>query len=132
MEFVFTTDLPTKENLYNLYDRLEWNTFLKLNSEKLLQAMKNSYYSVYVYCGDDLIGTGRVVSDGIINAYLCGLGVHPQYRHKGVAAKIINMLVEHCKENNLHIQFFCEEHLVSFYNKMDFEKFAIGMKAKEI
>ena len=106
MEFTYTTDLPKEENLYNLYDRLEWNTFLKLNSEKLLTAMKNSYYSVYVYCGDDLIGTGRVVSDGIINAYLCGLGVHPQYRHKGAAAKIINMLVEHCKENNLHIQFF--------------------------
>ncbi|PAB60348.1 GNAT family N-acetyltransferase [Anaeromicrobium sediminis] len=131
MEFIFTTDLPEKEELYNLYDHLGWNGFLKLSSEQLLKTMKNSYYSVYVYCKDDLIGTGRIVSDGIINAYLCGVGVRSEYRNNGVATKIIGMLVEYCQENNLHIQFFCEPHLVPFYNKMDFEKFAIGMRLKE-
>jgi GNAT superfamily N-acetyltransferase len=131
MEIIFTTELPQKEDLYNLYEHLDWNRFLKLDSEQLLKAMKGSYYSVYAYSGNSLIATGRVISDGIMNAYLCGLGVHCQYRNKGIATKIINMLIKYCRENNRHIQFFCEEHLVPFYEEMGFDKFAIGMKEKE-
>lgn len=130
MEVTFTTELPQKEDLYNLYEHLGWNSFLKLNPEQLLKAMEGSYYSVYAYSGNRLAATGRVVSDGIMNAYLCGLGVHCQFRHKGIATKIISMLTAYCKENNLHTQFFCEEHLVPYYEKMGFDKFAIGMKVK--
>jgi len=38
--------------------------------------------------------------------------------------------VEYCKSSNLHIQFFCEEKLLPYYENMGFEVFAIGMKAK--
>ena len=131
MKIIVATELPEIESLYNLYEELEWNTFLQLKPEQLLKAMEGSYYSVYAYEEGKLIATGRIVSDGIINAYLCGLGVSPQYRHHGIATKMINRMVQHCKENNLHVQFFCEEHLVPFYENMCFEKFAIGMKAKE-
>lgn len=34
-------------------------------------------------------------------------------------------------KNNLHIQLFCEESLVSYYKKAELEKFAIGMRMKE-
>ena len=34
----------------------------------------------------------------------------------------------HCLKNNLHIQLFCEEGLVSYYKKMGFENFAICMR----
>lgn len=128
MDVTFTTELPKKEDLYNLYEHLGWNEFLMLDSEQLLKAMEGSYQSVYAYSGNSLIATGRVISDGIMNAYLCGLGVHCQYRCKGIATKIINILIKYCKENNLHIQFFCEEHLIPFYEEMGFEKFAMGMK----
>ncbi len=131
MEISFTTKLPRKEDLYKLYEHLGWNSFLMLDSEQLLKAMEGSYYSVYAYSGNGLVATGRIISDGIMNAYLCGLGVHCQYRGRGIATKIINMLITYCKENNLHIQFFCEDYLVPFYEKMGFNKFAIGMKVEE-
>ena len=44
-------------------------------------------------------------SHGTMNAYLCGIGVHSQYSQKGIAAKIINMLVSHCRKNRLHTEF---------------------------
>lgn len=34
----------------------------------------------------------------------------------------------YCLKNNLHIQLFCEEGLVSYYKKMGFENFVIGMQ----
>lgn len=80
---------------------------------------------------EKLVGTGRVVSDGIINAYLCGLGVIPDYRNKGIGMEISKRLVEHSKSNGFHIQFFCEEKLVPYYKNMGFEIFAIGMRKRK-
>jgi GNAT superfamily N-acetyltransferase len=131
MEFIYTAELPKNEDLYNLYEHLDWNKFLKLNSEQLLKAMKGSYYSIYVYFEDNMIATGRVISDGVTNAYICGVGVLPQHRHKGIATKIISKLIKYCRENNLHTQLFCGEHLVPFYEGMGLEKFATGMMVKE-
>lgn len=131
MEIRYTTKLIKEEEIYSLYGCLGWNDFLKLNKEQLVKAMEQSYYVIYAYIGEKLIGTGRVISDGIINAYLCGLGVVEEYRSKGIGTEISKRLVEHCKRNNLHIQFFCEEKLVSYYKKMGFEVFAVGMKVKK-
>lgn len=131
MEINYTTKLSTPQSLYFLYESLGWNNYLQLNQAQLAKAMEHSWYVIYAYHGEKLVGTGRVVSDGIINAYLCGLGVDPNYRNQGIATEISRRLVESCKNNNLHIQFFCEDKLVPYYKKMGFEIFAIGMKAKK-
>lgn len=131
MELRYTTRFPEKEDLLALYENLGWNVFLELSSEQLLIAMKQSWYSIYVYSGDKLIATGRIVSDGIINAYLCGLGVDPHFRNQGIGTEISRRLMAHCLKNNLHMQLFCEENLVSYYKKAGLEEFAIGMRVKE-
>ncbi|KOR88039.1 GNAT family N-acetyltransferase [Paenibacillus solani] len=128
METQYVTELPTEDSLYELYENLHWNKYLGLSKDKLLTAMKQSWYVIYAYHEKRLIGTGRIVSDGVINAYLCGLGVHSDYRNKGIGSEITRLLVEHCKKDNLHLQFFCEEELVSYYENMNFEVFAVGMK----
>ena len=128
MNLIYTTKLPSKENIYKFYEILEWNSFLKLSPEQLLEAMKNSWYSIYVYSGDNLVGTGRVISDGVINAYLCGLGVLPDFRCKGIGTEIVKKLTQQCESNNLHVQLCCEENLVQYYKEMGFEVFATAMK----
>ncbi len=130
MVIKYTVNLPTERELFSLYECLGWNDFLQLSQEQLLKAMEQSWYSVYAYHQEKLVGTGRIVSDGIVNAYLCGLGVDPNYRNKGIGTEISKRLVEYCKSSNLHIQFFCEEKLLPYYENMGFEVFAIGMKAK--
>ncbi|MBM7613717.1 GNAT family N-acetyltransferase [Alkaliphilus hydrothermalis] len=128
MKLKYTSEILNQEEIYKLYEALGWNDYLKLSAEELQKAMKISWYSIYVYHEDELIGTGRVVSDGVINGYLCGLGVLPAYRNRGIGKEISDRLVAECLKNNLHIQFFCEERLVPFYEKMGFKVFAIGMK----
>jgi ribosomal protein S18 acetylase RimI-like enzyme len=130
MEIKYTSILRSQEDIYTLYEGLGWNDFLKLSQEKLVIAMKQSWHVIYAYDGDKLVGTGRAVSDGIINAYLCGLGVLTDYRKKGIGTEISRRLVEHCKSNNLHIQFFCKEELVPYYKNRGFEVFTVGMKVK--
>ena len=128
MKINYSTKLTTRESLYSLYECLGWNNYLQLDKEQLAKAMEQSWYIIYAYHENTLVGTGRVVSDGVINAYLCGLGVDPNYRNKGVGTEISKRLVEYCQSNNLHIQFFCEERLVPYYTNLGFEIFATGMK----
>lgn len=129
MEIRYESELPRAEEIYALYEHLQWNTYLGLTQEKLLKAMQQSYYAIYAYHEHQLIGTGRIISDGIINAYLCGLGVHPDYRGQGIGSAITRLLIESCSNHNLHLQFFCEEELVPYYEKLNFTVFAVGMKS---
>jgi len=118
----------SRTDIGQLYQRLGWTDFLQLDAEQLAQAMDQSWYVVYAYDQDRLVGTGRVVSDGVINAYLCGLGVDPEYRSRGIGTEISERLVQRCRQHGLHIQFFCEEQMVPFYEQRGFSRFALGMK----
>ena len=128
MNPIYTLEHPAEDDLLTLYEKLDWNSFLKLSSTQLLTAMNQSFFAVYAYINDELVATGRVISDGVINAYVCGLGVLPEYRRQGIGTEIMRRLKAHCMEHNLHMQFLCEEILVPYYNKLGFEKFAVGMR----
>lgn len=129
MAINYTSELNNEHDLYMLYESLGWNDFLKLDERELNQGMKQSWLVIYAYDSETLVGTGRIISDGIINAYLCGLGVADTYRNQGIGTEISRRLVGACKKKNLHIQFFCEKHLVPYYEKQGFVEFAVGMKA---
>ncbi|EON76017.1 hypothetical protein ADIS_3495 [Lunatimonas lonarensis] len=116
------------DDLFDLYEKLDWNKYLKLTKEDLNLAMEQSWRVVYAYHNKALIGTGRVISDGIINAYLCGVGVIPELQNKGIGRQISKLLIESCTKKGLPIQLFCEDRLIPFYKKFGFTEFAIGMK----
>lgn len=128
MELVYCIDLPQKDSLFKFYDQMGWNETLNLTPESLYRAMENSWYSIYAYDNNELVATGRVVSDGIINAYICGLGVIEKYRNKGVGSLIFKELIQVCEKEGLYIQFMCEEHLKLYYEKLGCTMFACGMK----
>ena len=128
MEIKYLNTPLNPDDIYHLYEQLNWNTYLKLSKEKLNLAMEQSWRVVYAYHNKALIGTGRVISDGIINAYLCGVGVISEFRNKGIGLQISKLLIESCAEKGLLIQLFCEDHLIPYYKKLGFSEFAVGMK----
>ncbi|MCK8060376.1 MULTISPECIES: GNAT family N-acetyltransferase [unclassified Fusibacter] len=111
-----------------LYDALGWLEQINITSHQLKMTMVQSYYVLYAYHGDQLIGTGRVVSDGIINAYICGVGVLEPHRGLGIGKEISRRLVDHCRSNKLHIQLVCKDNLVDYYKKLEFETMGTAMK----
>mgnify|MGYP004705138603 CR=1 FL=1 len=88
MAINYTSELNNEHDLYMLYESLGWNDFLKLDERELNQGMKQSWLVIYAYDSETLVGTGRIISDGIINAYLCGLGVADTYRNQGIGTEI--------------------------------------------
>lgn len=130
MEIRYKTEHPQKEKLYELYEKLGWNEYLKLEENDIYKAMEGSYYSVYAYIDESLIGTGRIVSDGVMSAFLCGLGVLKEFRNNGIGKTIMKMLIEKCEKENIHAELFCEPHLKKYYEDLGFTEFAVGMKRK--
>jgi len=127
MDYEILEIFKDSSDIYNLYGELGWNKYLNLPKEQLNKAMENSWYVIYLYNEEQLIGTGRMLSDGIINAYILGVGVHPRYQNKRLGEKIIQLLLQKGKEANLNIQLFCKDDVKSYYEKQDFRCFSTGM-----
>lgn len=125
---IYTFEKPAEEALLNFYIQMGWNDFLKLDSLKMKELIEKSSGMVTAYLNGNLIANGRYISDGVTNAYLCGLGVLQGHRRQGIATEIFNRLKEHIRNNGLHGQFFCEENLQPFYEKLGCQCFGLGMR----
>jgi ribosomal protein S18 acetylase RimI-like enzyme len=69
----------------------------------LSQLAKKS--TIFIGAFDDanheLIGMGRVLSDGISDACIQDVAVLPEYRNKGIGKAIIQMLVDECLKKKI-------------------------------
>ncbi|HPY95499.1 MAG TPA: GNAT family N-acetyltransferase [Clostridia bacterium] len=128
IRFVF--EAPGALQTLAFYDQMGWSALLNKTGEQLHCAMQGSWCVLCAWEGERLVGMGRVVSDGHLNTYLCGLGVLREYRGRGIGSAIAGRLLERCRAEGLSLQLMCEEHLVPRYRKLGFAPFAVGMKAE--
>lgn len=134
MKIRFNNDLPTADQFYNLFITTGWNDDYKLTSAELYLALQNSFYLVCAYHEEELIGLGRMLSDGIAHAVLFDVIVTPKYERNGIGSKIMKDLLAKCKDLKIRdIQLFCAEGKIGFYKKFGFEprpEKAPGMEIK--
>lgn len=114
------------KELLNIYEMLGWNS-LNLSVDELEKMCKQSWYAMYAYHDQQLVGMGRVISDGVITAMICGVCVMPHYQSKGIGKEIMNRIISHCEQNKVIPQLMCVENLETYYETLGFRKFAIGM-----
>ena len=68
------------------------------------------------------IGMGRLLSDGIADAYIQDLVVHPQYQGSGIGKKMINSLIQYCLSHGIRwIGLIAEPGNNSFYKSLGFK-----------
>jgi len=68
------------------------------------------------------IGMGRILSDGVSDAYLQDIVVLPGYRKKGIGTKIIKFLLDHClTQGILWIGLIAEPNQDDFYSSIGFK-----------
>ncbi|MBS9803254.1 GNAT family N-acetyltransferase [Bacillus cereus] len=128
----YTSEHPTDFNgLVALYESLGWNS-LKLTVNELEQMCKQSWYAIYAFKEQQLIGMGRVISDGVITGIICGVCVLPEYQSIGIGKEIVERLIQHCEQKKVIPQLMCVEKLQSYYESIGFEAFSIGMTKHSI
>jgi predicted GNAT family acetyltransferase len=123
-EIIYKTDLDT-------VDWVEMKTTLRQDAfdngrspEQLKTSFANSYATCIAYAKGRIVGTARVLSDGVCNAYLVDVWTLSTYRRQGIASTMIQQLLSRLEGQ--HVYLFTDD-VPEFYAKLGFAEQAIGM-----
>ena len=92
--------------------------------EQLRVSFENSYAACVAYSAGRIIGTARVLSDGVCNAYMVDVWTLSAFRRQGIGRAMINGLLE--KLAGQHVYLFTDD-AVEFYHKLGFREQGIGL-----
>lgn len=92
--------------------------------EQLEESFKNSYLSVIAYANNRIIGTARVLSDGVCNAYIVDVWTLSEFRNRGVARMMMETLEKHLEGQ--HIYLFTDD-AETFYHKLGYKEQGVGL-----
>ena len=121
-EIRYSYEFPSQDAYFNLFESTGWFRERKPTKEELILTLRRSYFFVVAYDDDKAVGSGRVVSDGILHAMIYDMIIDPDYQRKGIGTKILNMIIDKCLEDNIgDIQLFCAKGKKEFYLKNGFE-----------
>ena len=98
------------------------------------RAFEASHTSVFVYLGDQLIGFGRAISDGVYQAAIYDVAVIPEFQKKGIGTAIIKNILDRLSQCN--IMLYASPGKEEFYRRIGLRKMLTGMalfkKAEEM
>lgn len=94
-------------------------------AEKHKRAFHNSHTVVFVFDNENLIGFGRVISDGEYQSAIYDVAILPEYQQKGIGKQIIQYMVGRTPGCNFILYAAPGKEL--FYQKIDFRRMKTGM-----
>jgi hypothetical protein len=62
--------LPSASEYLALFESTGWNREYRLSAEELQEAIRHGWFLVTAYDQNRLVGTGRVISDGVFHALI--------------------------------------------------------------
>jgi predicted GNAT family acetyltransferase len=89
-----------------------------------LVVVYNSYATCIGYVDNQIIGTARVLSDGICNADIVDVWTLSAYRRQGIARTMMHILLDKLKGQ--HVYLFTDD-TPEFYIKIGFTEQPVGM-----
>ncbi len=122
IEIKFVDNWP-EEDIINLYKSGNWwKDYYDPSSIKYL--IKGSYRFAVVIDKDEdkTIGMGRILSDGISDAYFQDLVILDEYRNKGFGKRLVKFLVDFCISEGIKwIGLISEPGQDGFYSSLGFK-----------
>ena len=117
----YSEQLPSAPEYAALFETTGWNRVYEASPEALGKALQNSWCSASAYDSGQLIGFGRIVSDGVLYAMIHDLIVHPSYQGRGVGSEILRKLIQNCRNAGIReIQLFSAAGRSEFYERFGF------------
>ena len=93
-------------------------------THQLQLSFENSSHVVMVWDGERVIGNARQLSDGVGNAFVIDVWTHSDYRARGIATKMMQMLIDAIPGQHIYLQ---TDDAVEFYKKMGFAEQPVGL-----
>ncbi|MBC7932220.1 MAG: GNAT family N-acetyltransferase [Rubrivivax sp.] len=92
--------------------------------EQLRASFEQSHAAVIACDGGRIVGTARVLSDGVCNAYVVDVWTLSPYRRRGVARRMIETLEAGLKGQHVYL---VTDDAADFYKKLGFKEQPTGM-----
>lgn len=119
----FRESVPLEETFFTLYQTTGWNQSYGFSAGELHEALKQSWYLVAAYDKSELVGFGRVISDGIYHALITEMIIAPAYQGQGIGSEIMQRLLAKCRDHRIRsIQLFSARGKAEFYKRFGFEE----------
>lgn len=121
MKLHYSHTCPDKHTLHQLYETTGWSAHLALGEHKLHEGLSGSWLTVAAYDEKKLIGFGRVISDGAVQAFVCDIVVHPDMQRKGIGSTIVCMLLQAVSSAGIpSVSLCCADGKTEFYKRFGF------------
>lgn len=110
------------EDYCTLRKSVDWQLF---SEEQMQQALNNSLYTVSVVEGEQTVGMGRLIGDGMYYM-ISDIVVNPVFQKYGIGTNIMNMLLKYVEDKTpvdgrSSIQLIAEKGKEPFYEKLGFK-----------
>lgn len=89
--------------------------------ERLVQVMAGSHRRVWALTGNRVVGYIAAVSDGVLNAFIPWLEVHPDWQGRGVGAELVRRLLAQLADMYA-IDLLCDAELLPWYESLGFSR----------
>ena len=111
------------KDLADLRESVGWSRMENEYNNPLL----TSYYHIAVYEEETLIGYIDCVSNGVTDAYIQDLMIHPDYQRRGIGTDLMKKMIDYLKKKHIYmISVVFEEKLKPFYEKFGFFNMLCG------
>ena len=94
------------------------------STEQLRVSFVQSYASVFGVVDERCLATGRLLSDGVGNAYVVDVWTHSSRRSEGIASEVMRRLLATVPGQHVYLQ---TDDAVAFYEKLGFAKQPHGL-----
>ncbi|AKS67951.1 hypothetical protein RN70_11805 [Staphylococcus schleiferi] len=93
MEIISKTTLTSKDiqQLYKLYQDIGWFGHTPENIEVIYNASTHIFVAIHQ---QKIVGCARALSDGVFNAAIYDVIVHPHYQRQGIGKKLLHQLCD--------------------------------------
>jgi len=98
---------PALAGYRTLFESTGWTSSIRTTDAVLKKAIQESWCWVCAFDGEDLIGVGRLISDGALYALVCDMIVRPAYQRQGIGTEILKRLKERCAEHQIQRVWLC-------------------------
>ena len=116
-------EMVSVKDLADLRESVGWSRMENEYKNPLL----TSYYHIAVYEKEALIGYIDRVSNGVTDAYIQDLMVHPDFQGNGIGTDLMKNMIDFLKKKHIYmISVVFEEKLKPFYEKFGFINMLCG------
>ena len=117
----YRIELPTAQEFERLFRSSGWTEALEVAADRLAATLPQAWYAVCARRDGQVVGTGLVLSDGVLHALIVDVIVMPEMRGNGIGTEIMKRLVARCQEAGvLQVQLFSARGKRGFYERLGF------------